>query len=116
MEEKRQATIYDYARMCNSVPDCAECPLVDKSIDNDCGWYIAACTDEVNEIILKWCDEHPVKTYKDDFLEKFPKATINAHGVPDSCVSRIYGTICPLSSGGVVYCSECWNSAMEETK
>lgn len=69
---------------------------------------------EITDEELKKLKSQPKKTYKDDFLEKFPKATLTAHGVPESCVAQIYGIICPLSAGGVVYCSECWNKAMEE--
>lgn len=64
-----KATIYDYARMCKFYDDCNDCPLFLK-----CGALIAEETDKGNEIILKWCEEHPIKTKQDKFLEMFPNA------------------------------------------
>ena len=69
--EKEKATIYDYARMCKFYDSCNDCPLFLK-----CGTLIAEETDEANEIILKWCEEHPAKTRQSEFLKMFPNAGI----------------------------------------
>ena len=64
------------------------------------------------EIVQKWSDEHPKKTYAQDFFEKFPKAQSNSDGSPIICKEIIYGGfnnyICTES------CYECWNEPMEE--
>lgn len=76
----KKATIYDYARMCksNKSNNCAECPL--GYIENKVGWecynFILRYPDKANEIILKWCEEHPVETRQDRFLKMFPNADI----------------------------------------
>ena len=50
-----------------------------------------------------------LKTYKDDFLEKFPNAK-NECGIPIACKRTVYGgEACYVSQ-----CSECWNEIMEE--
>jgi hypothetical protein len=65
------------------------------------------------ENLQKWSNEHAKKTYKQDFLEKFPEAQRNRDGVPLMCKKRIYGGKCPETE-----CDECWNEPMndEETK
>ena len=64
------------------------------------------------ENLQKWSDEHPKKTYAQDFFEKFPKAQSNSDGSPIICKEIIYGGfnnyICTES------CYECWNEPMEE--
>ena len=58
-------------------------------------------------------DEHPKKTYAQDFMEKFPDApkckSFNNGGCPSACRMRIYGGKCPE-----IKCAECWNEPMEE--
>lgn len=74
-----KATIYDYARMCKAENKyCRECPLP-KSSPNEklyCTEYLLKYPDKANEIILKWCKEHPIKTRQDKFLEMFPNAPL----------------------------------------
>lgn len=78
--EKEKATIYEYARMCSkyAILDCNHCPLShnNNGLNCDCGDFIRAFTNEANEIILKWCEEHPIKTRQSEFLKMFPNAGI----------------------------------------
>ncbi len=73
-----KATIYDYARMCNSYDVCNECPLYHRNcgIKKGCDDIIIDEPDKANEIILKWCEEHPVKTRQSELLKMFPNADI----------------------------------------
>lgn len=64
-----KATIYDYARVCKSYEVCDDCPLFLK-----CGALISEEPNKANEIILKWCKEHPIKTRQSEFLKMFPNA------------------------------------------
>lgn len=64
------------------------------------------------EIVQKWSDEHPKKTYAQDFFKKFPDAPIDKsfkEKCPWVCRMGIYGGEC---SG--IECDECWNEPMEE--
>ena len=93
-----KATIYDYARMCKSYDDCSICPLRHTT----CHLLISGHPEKANEIILKWCEEHPVETRQDRLLKMFPNAR-TCNGVID---------ICPISFGmecsvGDKCCSEC---------
>ena len=75
----KKATIYDYARICKAFKNkCGICPM---SIGNNganelCAKLIMRFPDEANEIILKWCKEHPIETRQDRFLKMFPNANI----------------------------------------
>lgn len=73
-----KATIYDYARFmrshCFTDDECAVCPL--KNLH--CGIDGADSEEltKINEIILNWCKEHPIKTRQDELLKMFPNAKI----------------------------------------
>ncbi len=62
--------------------------------------------------LQKWSDEHPKKTYAQDFFKKFPDAPIDKsfkEKCPWVCRMGIYGGECPG-----IECDECWNEPMEE--
>lgn len=84
-----KATIYDYARMCNSYNGCNRCQLYHRNnkMNIECDDFITENPDKANEIILNWCEEHPVKTRQSEFLKMFPNARIDENGVV---------TICPI--------------------
>ena len=62
------------------------------------------------KIVQKWSNEHPKKTYAQDFFEKFPKAQSKSDGSPFVCRKRIYGGNCDYTGA----CYRCWNEPMEE--
>lgn len=103
------ASIKDLKRMCKKQFKCGVCPFSDLSYcEPD---YFP---DNADEIVDKWVQEHPAKTYATDFFSKFPDAqrkTIT--GIPIPCIRVIYSEFydkdCPV--GG---CSECWNREMKE--
>ena len=121
----KTATIKDFARMCNKCP-CEDCPLrFPKNGKGEC------CTDfvrkfpiQANEIILKWCEEHPIKTRQTKFLEMFLNAEINKDGVieifPCNIEKGRYISDCHSCSRehGFSGCGECrrkyWSEEVEE--
>lgn len=69
------------------------------------------------EILQKWSNEHPKKTYAQDFFEKFPKAQKNWDGVPFVCRKRIYGGIHSATSEGcddTRACYRCWSEPLND--
>ncbi len=68
------------------------------------------------ENLQKWSDEHPKKTYAQDFFEKFPKAQSNSDGTPFVCRKRIYGGIrstledCDYTGA----CYRCWSEPLND--
>ena len=109
-------------RLCDSRDGCVadaankeRCPMFGVCEDA----LTRICAEDVKtaiETVQKWSDEHPKKTYAQDFFKKFPKAQSNSDGSPIICKEIIYGGfnnyICTES------CYECWNEPMndEETK
>lgn len=110
-------------RLCNLRTGCVadeaneeQCPLLGRCEDALTKICIEDATKLV-EIVQKWSDEHPKKTYAQDFLEKFPEAQRNWDGVPFVCRKRIYGGIHSAKSEGcddTKACYRCWNEPMEE--
>lgn len=82
-----KATIYDYARMCKKINECEDCPLGTKNNGDGiaCSSLMIKAPDKANEIILKWCEEHPVQTRQSEFLKTFPNAKMDNDGVLVCC-------------------------------
>lgn len=110
-----KATIYDYARFtrahCFVGDECASCPL--KSLH--CGIRYTGSEEftKINEIILNWCKEHPIKTRQSEFLKMFPNAKI-ANGVVTICPKNVETTLgCSMKS-----CEKCskeyWLAEVDE--
>lgn len=100
------SSIKDLKRMCNKYDSCDGCPLSE----------IRLCTtanfpDNIEELVDKWVKEHPVKTYAQDFFEKFPNASRDIDGTPKTCWGHVYGNEKYCSSDD---CTECWNREVKE--
>ena len=87
-----------------------------------CAFYKAdtnRCLDlngEVEEIvnaIEKWSAEHPSKTYKQDFLEKYPNAKMYDNDYPVACLGNLGYKQIPESYCIDASCKDCWNREME---
>lgn len=61
----------------------------------------------VDEAIKRAKKLNHVKTYADDFFEKFPNAIKKAVGEPRTCRDLVYGT--KYAYCGANQCSNCWN-------
>ena len=110
---KEKATIYDWYRMCKHHGDCQHCLLEEKICERAIGCSLKRI-DEINEIILNWCKEHPVKTRQDKFLEMFPNAA-RREQIIDICPKKIgVSGLCRIDKS----CSECrksyWLEEVEE--
>lgn len=115
--------LHELKRLCDSRAACnavqtneEQCPLSDV-----CVWRLGiVCNEDVKraiEILQKWSNEHPKKTYAQDFLEKFPEAQRNWDGVPFVCRKRIYGGIHSTTLEGcddTKACYRCWNELMND--
>lgn len=86
-----KATIFDYARMCKNITECEDCPLGTKNNGEGiaCSFLMRKAPGKANEIILKWCKEHPVKTRQDKFLEMFPNAKLDNCGTSILCLQWV---------------------------
>ena len=88
------ASIKDLKRMCKEQFKCGVCPF----IDLDC-CDLNHFPDNADEIVDKWVQEHPAKTYAMDFFEKFPNAQWNCQ---EMCSRRIPKIMDRQESGGVM--------------
>ena len=105
----------EFKRLCDSREEC----VANVADEENCPMFGVCsithsklCAETIKtamETVQKWSDEHPEKTYAQDFFEKFPKAQSNSDGAPHVCRKRIYGGECPD-----IECYECWNEPMEE--
>lgn len=92
---------------------CSACPLsrVNNGCDESCCTIEIESPEKAIEIVENWSKEHPVKTYLDDFLEKYPNALRDRDGTPKSCVNNLYNItpncVCPV-------CDECWKQPLIE--
>ena len=99
------AQIKDLKRMCEFHRDCSKCELY-KAFET-CG--VCFLPDSLDEIVDKWVEEHPVKTYVMDFFEKFPNAAKTDNGLPVCCWTHLYGDEVECLGE----CEECWNQEMK---
>ena len=114
--------LHELKRLCDSRDGCVAdatnkelCPMFGFCEDV----LTRICAEDVKtsiEIVQKWSDEHPKKTYAQDFFEKFPKALSGSAGTPLMCRKEIYGEICSTLEvcGYTGTCENCWNEPMEE--
>lgn len=105
-------------RLCDSRTACRadaankeRCPLI-----AFCGNTFATRSAEESitafENLQKWSDEHPKKTYAQDFFEKFPNAQNYAGVNPVVCRKKIYGG---FKNGDCAEpCYKCWNEPMND--
>ena len=114
--------LHELKRPCDSRDGCVadaankeRCPMFgvcEDALTRICAEDVKTAT----EFVQKWSDEHPKKTYAQDFFEKFPKAQSNSDGTPFVCRKRIYGGIrstledCDYTGA----CYRCWSEPLND--
>lgn len=102
--------LQEKARMCDSFEGCADCLIIK---DNDCSQLEMTCPEKAVAIVEKWAAEHPQKTIFQDFLEKYPNASLTSYGTPHICPCELgyeekKPEICFSRR-----CIDCWNRPIE---
>lgn len=112
-EKKRMLKVTN-SRVCQV--QCKECPL--GSRNNVAGM---CCTDfemlypkEAIEIVQRWSDEHPPKTYLSEFLKHYPNAMLNDDGIPELFCPYHLGLMSKDNCTKECNCIECWNQHIED--
>lgn len=109
-------------RLCDSRTTCyadaahkEQCPMFGRCEDALTKIDIEDAT-KLIEIMQKWSNEHPKKTYAQDFFEKFPKAQSYSDGSPVMCRKIIYGEIRPPFENCYYTgaCYRCWNEPLND--
>lgn len=93
--------------------ECDECGFYLDCIRCGMGFSANFSPERFIETVDRWCTENPVRTYLQDFSEKFPNAKIYESGVPcsvcrDTVYRGIYHDHCEKS------CVDCWTEEMPE--
>lgn len=100
---------------------CAECPL---SMSNNGTDNKMTCDDlekqypeKAVEIVQKWSDEHPQKTYLSELLRAFPKAILDLDGkTPLNMCPSMLGLKEINNCHSPEDCIKCWNQPIEESE
>lgn len=104
-------------RMCDSYPIiCGKCKISEAKDGLHCYEFQYTFPERAVAIVEKWSEEHPQKTIKDDFFEKFPNANKLCDGIPDACAAKLgYVSECTYQNCED-FCKECWNRPLDEVK
>jgi hypothetical protein len=110
--EKRRMTKRAKNGLCKL--GCSNCPLC--SINNNKGQSCTAFEmlypEKAIEIVQRWSNEHPQKTFLTEFLKNYPNAPLDDDGTPKG--------ECPRAALGLMNiddcddnCIKCWNQPIE---
>lgn len=88
---------------------CSNCPLCSNNNGEglSCPTFEMYYPEKAIEIVQKWSDEHPQKTFLTEFLKNYPNAKLDEDGIPLK--------ICPWHLGLMSVnscrnnCVNCWN-------
>ena len=65
--------------------------------------------------VEKWSIENPIKTRKQDFLDKYPYALLDSENVPKACCLELgYCKSCDYVAG--TGCNKCWDEPVGDDK
>lgn len=97
---------------------CSNCPLC--SVNNNkglsCTGFEMLYPEKAIEIIQKWSDEHPQKTFLTEFLKNYPNAPLEDDGTPDSICPYDLGLMSTDDCNKDSNCVKCWNQPVEESE
>uniref|UniRef100_UPI003FED7CBF hypothetical protein n=1 Tax=Ruminococcus bromii TaxID=40518 RepID=UPI003FED7CBF len=72
------------------------------------------CPEQAIEVVQRWSNEHPQRTYLTDLLEKYPNIPLDNNGKPSYVCPHDLGLMsvedCKKDSNK---CVECWNQTIE---
>lgn len=64
------------------------------------------------EIVQRWSDEHPPKTYLTELLKNYPNTPLDDDGAPKSLCPHALGLVEIDDCDG--NCAECWNQIIKD--
>lgn len=101
-------------RMCGTNRSKQGCFRCGMDINNNgtglpCVKFLREYPQKAEEILIKWDKENPVKTYKEDFIERFPNTKIKDIIPAHICIKDIYGI--EFDCRGLKW-DNCWNTEL----
>ena len=113
LAEKQRMTKITNTGVCEI--KCKNCPLSKKNNGKGrlCADYESHYPKQAIEVVQRWSDEHPQKTYLSELLKNYPNAKLGENGVPMNMCPSILG-LEDLEECCVRSCVECWNQPIED--
>ena len=96
---------------------CTDCPL-SRFNNNEkivCSELELFHSETAVQIVQRWSDEHPQRTYLSEFLKNYPNAPLEDDGAPEICLSSLGLTNYNGCKNGIT-CLECWNEPIEDSE
>ena len=98
--------------------DCSVCPLCS---ENNGTSGLVSCTtlemlypEKAIEIVQRWSDAHPQRTYLSQFLEHYPNVQLCDNGTPKGICPYHLGLMNRDDCRNDRNCIECWNQSVED--
>ena len=97
---------------------CTDCPMGmrNNGIGVTCSDFESSYPEQAIEIVQKWSDEHPQKTYLTELLKIFPNTPLKDDGTPKNiCLYELGATSldnCEVDNA----CAKCWNQPIKDGK
>lgn len=93
-----------------------ECPLCAKNngVGIACVELESSYPEKAIEIVQKWSDEHPPKTYLSEFLKHYPNVQLYDTGISKGVCPYHLGLMNKDDCRKDRNCIECWNQTVED--
>lgn len=91
---------------------CEHCPLDKRNNDTNssCMELESKYPQKAIQIVQKWSNAHPTKTYLSEFLLHYPDVELDEFGTPKGvCPHHLGLKDIPCKNG----CTECWNQSID---
>lgn len=112
--EKRRMTKRTKNGLCKI--KCSNCPLCSNNNGEglSCPTFEMYYPEKAIEIVQKWSDEHPQRTYLSEFLKNYPNARLRTDGTLKSACLYDLGLMSLDDCRKDHNCVKCWNQPIEE--
>lgn len=92
---------------CNNCPLCSENNGTSESLS--CGCFEMYYPEKAIEVVQRWSDEHPQRTYLSEFLKNYPNAQLRTDGTPKGACPYNLGLMSLNDCRKNGNCVKCWN-------
>lgn len=93
---------------------CTDCPMGmrNNGIGVTCSDFESSYPEQAIEVVQRWSNEHPQKTYLMEFLKHYPNTLLDDDGTPAGVCLYALGLINKDDCDN--NCVKCWNQPIED--